>query len=400
MNDKNQNNLNGTDNKISIPTVFNGDPTVAEPSHIDANDVPQDIFVNNQNTSASNGNNIFKIPIETKPKPNMDNSQTTGETNNETMASNMPSENNTQANNQSTNNDSTLDKDNPLPQMNNTDVNDNELIAAYVGEKYSNFKKPFNIFALLFGGAYFFYRKMFLYALLVFIINLLILNVIKITALSLLFRVVLGFVFNKLYLMDVAKKVKKIKYIRSQESIEDLKRICASKGGTSVGQLLLGIGAEILIMIIITIVALLFFGINLFTKAFSYGYSTDTSININNYYAIGVPNDFEDNSSDYEFNYQYGSGFSICQFQLYAVKGYNSPEEFLDKVAGSNSNHATLTINNNSWLTDNTESVNKTYYYATEKDSKVFVIEYSIGPNADSNCSNYKDNILSMVVGK
>ena len=307
---------------------------------------------------------------------------------------------------QSTSNEATLDKDNPVPQMNNMDVNSEELVRSFVGEKFKNFQKPFNVFALLFGGCYIFYRKMFLYGILTFILGLIILNFIKIRFVYLLFRVALGFMFNKIYLDFAKRKVRKIKYIKSQESLEDIKAICATKGGTSTLQVVLGVLVDFVITLIISLLLVVFVGVSFISSIFKDGnYSRiDTSINIRDYFAIGVPSVFLDESTDYEMKYTYSKDTGImdsCSIKLYAVKNAESPQKALNKLTNSRKKDYTIkNINDLEWLYASEDAVNKIYYYAVEKDNKVFVLEFEIEPNADSSCNSYHDSIMTMVVSK
>lgn len=134
---------------------------------------------------------------------------------------------------------------------------DEELVKAYIGKNYEKITtQQFNVCAFFFSTFYMFYRKMFLYGLLVFIVNLILMNCID-ESLSIAVSVLLGVFLNKLYVIEVKKRVAKLKQSNPQMSQEELKALCANKGGTSVGKIFLGFLAEMGITIVILIVMLL-----------------------------------------------------------------------------------------------------------------------------------------------
>lgn len=141
---------------------------------------------------------------------------------------------------------------------------DSNLLRAFIGKNYDKITtKSFNFAGFFFTTFYMFYRKMFLYGILWFIVNLIIINLIeqsKQFIVTLLLSVVVGFCVNKLYLYHTNKNIVKIKLKNSQKEFNELKEICASKGGTSVGKVFLGFVAEMGI-VIVTLVIMIFCGI-------------------------------------------------------------------------------------------------------------------------------------------
>ena len=397
--DNNQNN-NGSDNKISVPPVFNGEESSKEPTQIESPVEHKDIVVNNSQNISSN--NIFKIPIETKPNPSLDNKASA-----ETTEPQTPEVEQTPTNNyQSTNNNATLDKDNPVPQMNNTEIDDNELLEAFIVKNHKRFGIPFNFFAFLFGNLYFFYRKLFILGILVFLIEFVLLNFVTIKAASLLFRFILGIAFNFIYLGIAKHKISKIKYIKSQESKEDLKKICASKGGTSGLLLLLGIVLEI----VAGVIAVLFLGFSAFFSGVSSVIENaddgsviiyDSSVNIKDEFSIKVPSRFEDSSDESSYKYTYFGDkglFNKCEFMFSAVNNYKDPKVLIEKWAGSfekEYNGETIKTNNLEWYTVDRDLLGKVYYYATKKNNKVYLLEYTVQEDADDNCDYYRSLILN-----
>ena len=400
-NEHNGSNAPESDNKISIPPVFDGE-TNQEPIQIETTSPSTNININNSNRTDNiqGNNNIFKVPIERETPPKVENSQPSEQ-------KPEPETNNTN-NYQSSANDSTLYKDNPLPQINTGEINDQELIDAFIDKNHKRFQIPFNFFAFLFGSLYLFYRKMFLWGLLVFALEFVILNYIKITAGLLIFRLVLGFVFNKIYLGIAKKKVSKIKYIKSQESFEDLKKICASKGGTSGLQLFLGI----IITLAATIIAIVLLGVSLFFNGISSVVQNanqgrviiyDTSVNIKNEFDILVPSRFENKSEESSYKYTYNNEdgfFGKCELELLAVSNFKNPEDLINNyVNNSEITHGsnTVTVNGIEWHTGVEDLLGKVYYYATKKDGKVYLLTYTVQEDADENCDNYRSLVLNSI---
>lgn len=137
-------------------------------------------------------------------------------------------------------------------------VNDDDLLRAFIGNNYEKITtRPFNFAGFFFTSFYMFYRKMFGYALLVFLLNLIVLNVIKIFVVTIAFNVVVGLLVNKIYLFYANKKIAKIKTENPQKSMEELKGICSTTGGTSVGKIFLGFLTELGIAFVILFVMMI-----------------------------------------------------------------------------------------------------------------------------------------------
>ena len=159
---------------------------------------------------------------------------------------------------QSQNNVNSQINNNVSSNISSTSVNqggDDELLKAFIGNNYDKITtRPFNFAGFFFTTLYMFYRKMFGYALLVFLLNFIVLNVINNFVVTLAFNVVVGLLVNKIYLSYAKKKITVIKTSNSQKSIEELKSICSAKGGTSVGQVFLGLVAELGIALVVLFV--------------------------------------------------------------------------------------------------------------------------------------------------
>ena len=108
---------------------------------------------------------------------------------------------------------------------------DEEIINAYIGNEKLNSSK-FNIWAILFGVAYYAYRKMYLESFIIILTQILL--GIFIPSIGEYIGLFWGFAFCPLYLMSAKRKVYKIKNENPAASLDELNVIAAKKGGTSV----------------------------------------------------------------------------------------------------------------------------------------------------------------------
>lgn len=137
-------------------------------------------------------------------------------------------------------------------------ISEEELLVSFIGNNYEKITtKKFNFAAFFFTTFYLFYRKRVLAGLLFMMANILITNYINNYYYIVLgLAVALGFFFNKKYVEYAKKKVRSIKYTNFKESPEELKKMCAKKGGTSVGRVFLGFLFNMIILI-----AMIFLGV-------------------------------------------------------------------------------------------------------------------------------------------
>ena len=211
------------------------------------NNVANVNFTSLANESLQPNQNVS--PIQSQQNPTID-------VNNSSNVNPFPNNNSTTVNSNSVNQQESIQQNgnsNNITQSN--DSNDDELLKAFIGNNYNKITtRRFNIPGFFFTSFYMFYRKMFLYGILVFIVDLIIINLIKNSLImSILIGIVVGLFVNKLYLYYAKKKINKIKLENSQKSIDELKNICTIKGGTSVGKIFLGFLTEIGIALVITI---------------------------------------------------------------------------------------------------------------------------------------------------
>ena len=260
------NNLNSTPTQ---PQINNGVSATNESINGQFNNQNGNVL---SNANVSETSNFIQPTVDNTPQPSVNpvnefNSQTINPTiqpqvnNINSMSQNNTidpiSQNNFQSNNV-----------NPMPQQNvgyasqpinnSTSTNDEELLRAFIGNNYEKITtRPFNFAGFFFTTFYMFYRKMFLYAILLFLVNLVVLNVINNFIVTLAFNVVVGFLVNKIYLFYAKKKIDKIKFQNQQKDINELKSLCSAKGGTSVGKIFLGFLAELGIAFVVLFIMLI-----------------------------------------------------------------------------------------------------------------------------------------------
>ena len=122
----------------------------------------------------------------------------------------------------------------------NNSISDGELIRAYIGSKENKMyykaisKKGFNIWAYLFGGLYYAYRKLFIASLIIITINILIIYVLKLNYLLAFVNILYASLFYKIYGSHIEKQVDKIKKENPNSTGDELIRKCSKKGGISI----------------------------------------------------------------------------------------------------------------------------------------------------------------------
>ena len=132
----------------------------------------------------------------------------------------------------------------------------------------------------------------------------------------------------------------------------------------------------------------------------------DNSTIISDEFSISVPNVFEDDSNDYEYNYEYKSGqgvFDSCSVSFNTPYGYSSAENLINQMSKYHSNDnptevEQLKLNDIVWYWFSYNDVfGTTYYYGTTKNNKVYLLEYSIQEDATTDCINYKQQVLDSI---
>lgn len=389
------------------------------------NNLNSNINMQNNNGTANNQpaidsqqmmNQIFGVSLPNNIQHKQDNSvqpannvnQPQSNLNQANLISNIQSENMSQVNHQA----------------NKDLINDDELLKEFIGNNYEKITtRPFNFAGWFFTAFYMFYRKMFLYGLLLSLVIIFILNFINNYIVIIIFNILVGFLVNKIYLLYAKKKINKIKQNNVQKDITEIKQICSRKGGTSVSQAFLGFFLDTIIAIAISLImiAIGFTSaiVNLFSSFINGASGSnetyngtmffDTSVIMSNEFSISVPGVFKNNSSEYEYNYEYSSNqgiFTNCTIAFKIPTGYSSAENLINQMANYHSNGnptdvEKLELNDINWYWFSYESgFGTTYYYGTTKGKKVYLLEYSIQESAPADCINYKQPVLNSIKKK
>ena len=311
---------------------------------------------------------------------------------------------------------------------------DNNLLEKFIGDNYKKITtRQFNISGFFFGSLYLFYRKLYLYGLLVFIVNLIINILLNNIFVGLFINILIAVFVNKIYVSYANNKINKIKEFNKDKSDEELEKICKVQGGTSVPSVIIGFLVEILLTGIYIAVAILIFGINInkFVKfnnndtvqpieesensieddyvpgIFNGGLMID-DINVKNEFTMEVPSIFTDNDYAYEYNYEYENKeteefFKTCSISMSAVKDFSSSLDLINQMAKyykdqNASKVENEEINNIKWSSFYTvDDIGKTYYYANTKNNQVYVLRYEIQVGADSKCEQYRKEIINSI---
>ncbi len=114
---------------------------------------------------------------------------------------------------------------------------EDELLDAFIGPNVAAIKQGgFSLPGFFIPFEYLLYRKMWLYAVLLLVIS--VISGIFLSSISLLIaiaiRVIMGIYINKWYVDHAKEEVNKIREEHITRSMEELKAMCAKKGGTSI----------------------------------------------------------------------------------------------------------------------------------------------------------------------
>lgn len=408
-NENGNNSSMNTNSQMDLSLLYNTTPSQG------ANSISNENTNMNQpvqtNQPLSNSNEIKQTPQNNMSNDVNNNLQNIYTENNQTQTQNL----NNSLDQPSTNNQDNFSKD------------DMELLKAFIGNNCEKIiTKPFNFAGFFFNSFYMFYRKMFAYGIITYLIIFALMVFVKSNVVNLVVVIILGFVVNKIYISFAVNKITKIKQENPNKDINELKSICASKGGVSVGNIFLGLLTTLAISIIIAVVSVLI-GVTSFAGSFfgelisaikSPGNGQyngvlvfDTSVKMQDEFSVTVPGEFQNNSSDQNYNYDItetnATGMSTCSLSFALPIGYKSAEDLIKQLydyysKDNNVSEVTSTnINNISWHTFSSENdFGKTYYYATDKNNKVYLLTYELLGNSESACLQYKDSIVNSIESK
>lgn len=123
-------------------------------------------------------------------------------------------------------------------------MDDESLLRCFIGENYNKItKRKFNFAACFFGSFYLFYRKMFWQGLVLYCITLGIITLFGSSSWLVLLAIAVfwGLAFNSSYVKYAKDEIERIKQENSDANPNIINFLCVSKGGTSTGNIFLGI---------------------------------------------------------------------------------------------------------------------------------------------------------------
>lgn len=141
---------------------------------------------------------------------------------------------------------------------NNSDVleeyDDEKLLKAFIGNNYSKIStNNFSFSGFFFNFYYMYYRKMFLFGFLFYLLAIVLFKIFgNNLIIDLIYCVLVGIFVNKIYLFYAKKKIVKIKKNNHGKALDELMFICSKKGGTGVGSIFIGLLIQIVIATLIT----------------------------------------------------------------------------------------------------------------------------------------------------
>ena len=303
--------------------------------------------------------------------------------------------------------------------IDNNVIEDEDLISSYVGNNYDIIKQKGFSFPALFTSLYLLYRKMYAYFFLYIVIASILVIFGPILYLAMI--IMSGFFMNNIYMSFAKNRVYDIKRKNPNASREELKEICARKGGTSiVGPIIYIVIDIIIIFFIYLLIILLFTRITDNKDIFEYfkniwgDYSEIENFDNNNYeednthdepvlenYTAEEGNEIVmqftvlgDYKKEGENNrYSKKEGSISCVIDTYYKKTDESPDTYLNEfVTNDNKNNITNSgIQTNNYNNIEFKELTRKYgsetltYYVTKKDNDLFTFIF-IDSNKEKDC--------------
>lgn len=272
---------------------------------------------------------------------------------------------------------------------------DEKLIAAYIGSNYEKITtKKFNFAAWFFNVFYILYRKMYIQGILLVLgVNLLVSFLgDKISSILIfILLIVIGFIFNKVYVNYVKKQVELIKSNNPNSSEDELINICKNKGGTS-------LIISIVISIVLSSISSFLFqyiNANINVKSGELGdasngyvleYKIPSSFNEDKYYSNGDRK-----------RYSYDDACKVT-IEYYKQDIYDFPIDYLKSATGKDESDIKYKeINSNAWYFANSEllTYETEYYYVHSDGNKWYRITFENDSDNDELCFEKYSKILN-----
>ena len=289
----------------------------------------------------------------------------------------------------------------------------------YVGNAYQKITmSPFSFSAFIFGPIYFIYRKLLILGIILFAFDYSIIFIAP-TPFSyiafLVLRIIMALSVNQIYLKSTERKIKSLVKHNDKDDQYKLSIKCQKMGKTN---FLLAFISLIASCIVIYISAIYIFPNSFLNNIFSYFTIPHTQNNNTNnkqeektevieiekynvldLYNITIPDDFTKKETS-GLEYSYSDQLASCSFSFNSIKGYQTSEELIKKLAeNNNESSSTIESNNIKWSSLDIKKDNLiTYYRVTMANEKIILFQYEIDSNNDNNiCMNYYNTIFSSI---
>ncbi len=295
---------------------------------------------------------------------------------------------------------------------------EDELLKGYIGDNFKKiYKRPFNIYALLLGEFYLFYRKMKLLGSLVFLVRF-IMIILKFHWYTIIINILLSFTVNTIYVKSSKIKIKKLLKNKPDNNKEQLYNDFYNLGNASIHDAVGGVFICIVISIITIAITLLFNIETIFTSKLSMIFTfTNTkyegtieynnNAKINDNFEYELPSEYEtiNNNDKLEAILKTNilSPDSECKITFSSAKGYTSSKRLANQMAkyyekNNVDNIVIKSINDILWYKFSYDLSGKRYTYITELNGKVYIYEYLIPEKANQKiCEESNEKIIKSI---
>lgn len=274
-------------------------------------------------------------------------------------------------------------------------ISDDEFLKSYIGKNYNSIKKEnISIPAILFGPFYLLYRKMWLNALIVFLISSILISYTTTEVfilLQMIIEIYLGLKLNSIIIQNASRNIEKIKMSNPDKSDKDILKICQKSGNTNITSVLISI--LIILALIYPYIVINYKNETTYTKKIAHLdrmiYEVPTNNNISKY-----------NNDTYHY-YSYKDKNSFCSFNLLInsqTNFYKTTEEYLNKQTNYQSTERRkVKKDDTEWTILNTKNNNlRETYYITKRNNKFYILE-SRNYTDTNKCNNIENNLFNSI---
>lgn len=292
---------------------------------------------------------------------------------------------------------------------------DDKYVKAYIGQNYQSIKKmKFSFPSLIFGPWYLLYRKVWGYAIGIFIISIaaaILLSSDIADIINTFINIFLAFKFQSIYMKQAEENVEQIKQQNLDKTTNELLDICRKKGGTSTKAPAIIIISS---LILIPIIAM-------------YVYTNDT-VDVENENNNEVVEEVEEENNEFTYTIPqgfikaYGSGFynrfeyqvnnsikcNLTVDKTTLIRNYLDEKTYLEKkmnIVANTTNQPipvmSLNLNGKNWKYMNIETPQRSEtMYAYKTDKEIYVIktyDYKINNQTNTICKTKYNEFLNSV---